>query len=710
MGQRHPSSKSKTRDSSLHQKVRGLVDQLVRTGRGCTLAPLASYDYSDGRKPVRLGSKCGRSSHSRTVAKVSQISGYIMCSAVKRRFLLLYGTQHGQAQAIAEEVSQQAEQHGFIADMFSLKDINQFNLEIEKDPVVFVISTTGTGEPPDAALKFVKKIRNKELPDDYFAHLRYGLLALGDSEYTFFCNGGKIVDKRLGELGARRFYDTGYADDCVGLELVVEPWIRNLWVALEREFGAEHKEINVEPIRVTSGNQNILNVPEHLDMRIQTVGLEHDLVPDNKSLKKSMSDAFEEVEHSLIHSVPPLCQCSLNIPAFPSSYLDVVILECAAEDMDFRFRFPEVEIFIVPIIEAKRLTTNDSVKNALMLEIDISNTTIEFQPGDSFGIVSPNPPDEVTELINKLGLSEKREYQIWMTIKRETNKRGEVVPNYIPQRCSVQYLLTWCLEIRALLKKVFLRALVEYTSDAVEKRRLLELCSKQGNSDYNLFIRDHAISLLDLLNEFPSCQPPLGLLIEHLPKLEPRSYSAASSSLFKPGKLCFIFNVVTLEPCSGRKLLRKGVCTGYLAKLVMEKAEESEAADATGSINKFASKPQIPIFIRPSTSFNLPLDFSAPLIMIGPGTGIAPFIGFLQHREIQRQQKKDCTFGDTWLFFGCRSHDKDYFFRDAKNMAKDVNSALIDILCAELHVEKLDAMKILASLKDEKRYLQDIWC
>ncbi|KAG8572174.1 hypothetical protein GDO81_011959 [Engystomops pustulosus] len=203
----------------------------------------------------------------------------------------------------------------------------------------------------------------------------------------------------------------------------------------------------------------------------------------------------------------------------------------------------------------------------------------------------------------------------------------------------------------------------------------------------------------------------------------------------------------------------------------MEKAEESEAADATGSINKFASKPQIPIFIRPSTSFNLPLDFSAPLIMIGPGTGIAPFIGFLQHREIQRQQKKDCTFGDTWLFFGCRSHDKDYFFRDelrsfvqngtlshlkvsfsreapctsndytpkyvqenilifskdivqiltkengyiyvcgdAKNMAKDVNSALIDILCAELHVEKLDAMKILASLKDEKRYLQDIWC
>lgn len=208
------------------------------------------------------------------------------------------------------------------------------------------------------------------------------------------------------------------------------------------------------------------------------------------------------------------------------------------------------------------------------------------------------------------------------------------------------------------------------------------------------------------------------------------------------------------------------MCTGWLAEL----AEQSQAMAVTGCINTFTERPQISIFIRPSTSFHLPLDSSVPIILVGPGTGIAPYIGFLQHREMQRQQKKEGTFGDTWLFFGCRSHNKDYLFRDelrsfvkngtlthlkvcfsrealsttneyapkyvqehlkmfsqdvvqiltkengyiyvcgdAKNMAKDVNSVLTDILCAELCVDKLEAMKILASLKDEKRYLQDIW-
>lgn len=71
-------------------------------------------------------------------------------------------------------------------------------MENEKDPVVFVISTTGTGDPPDAALKFVKKIRNKELPDDYFTHLRYGLLGKCHSEYILvtieiFKINGKLV-------------------------------------------------------------------------------------------------------------------------------------------------------------------------------------------------------------------------------------------------------------------------------------------------------------------------------------------------------------------------------------------------------------------------------------------------------------------------------------------------------------------------------------
>uniref|UniRef100_A0A8C9FYZ7 Flavodoxin-like domain-containing protein n=1 Tax=Pavo cristatus TaxID=9049 RepID=A0A8C9FYZ7_PAVCR len=88
-----------------------------------------------------------------------------------QRFLLLYATQKGQAKAIAEEIFLQAGAHGFEADMHCISEMDKYNLETEKDPVVIVISTTGTGDPPDTARKFVKKIRDKTLPPDHLAHL-----------------------------------------------------------------------------------------------------------------------------------------------------------------------------------------------------------------------------------------------------------------------------------------------------------------------------------------------------------------------------------------------------------------------------------------------------------------------------------------------------------------------------------------------------------
>ncbi|XP_028825462.1 methionine synthase reductase-like [Denticeps clupeoides] len=270
-----------------------------------------------------------------------------------------------------------------------------YDLEKETAPVVFVVSTTGDGEPPDTAVPFVRRIKKKTLPRERFARLCYALLALGDTNYANFCNCGKTIDKRasLQELGGKRFYATGHADDA--------------------------------------------------------------------------------------NSVPPLKENQHE----------------------------------VQISRAVPLTRHDSVKAALLIELDVSDKDLPLQPGGVFDVLCPNNGSEVEELLQRLKLGQRRDHCVLLELLKDTRKKGKALPAHIPEESTLQYVITWCLELRSVPKKALLRSLVECTTSGVEKRRLQELCSTQGSADYNRFIRDPNICLLDLLRAFPSCTPPLSLLI-----------------------------------------------------------------------------------------------------------------------------------------------------------------------------------------------------
>ncbi|NWX02209.1 MTRR reductase, partial [Caloenas nicobarica] len=698
-----------------------------------------------------------------------------MCCDLKRRFLLLYATQKGQAKAIAEEIWQQAGSHGFEAEMHCISEMDKYNLETEKDPVVIVISTTGTGDPPDTARKFVKRIQDTTLPPDHFAHLQYGLLGLGDSEYTFFCNGGKTVDRRLQELGAQHFYDTGLADDCVGLELVVDPWIDGLWLALreafllqkEKEGMSSNADTISSSLSAAPHDMDELNLSSEVrNLKLEDEGVRSSDVLSQKSVDIHLAASTRDTEPSLVHSVPPISQSVLNIPALPPDYIELEFQDTHGENPHLSSLISEGTAFEVPVTRAVQLTREDAIKTALLLELDIADTVFDYQPGDAFCVMCPNNVIEVEELLQILGLSEKGDYFVFVKVKQGTKKKGAAIPQHIPERSTVKFILTWCLEIRAIPKKAFLRALVECTSDVGEKRRLQELCSRQGASDYTRFIRESNVCLLDLLHAFPSCKPSLNLLIEHLPKLQARSYSVSSSNLYQPGRVCFVFNIVEFPTCPARPVSRKGVCTGWLAELVAPLLHANK-----NTLNAKGGSPsteKISIFARPNNTFHLPADPSVPFMMVGPGTGISPFIGFLQHRQKLREEHRDWEFGETWLFFGCRHRDRDYLFKqlrcflengtlthlkvcfsrdsstaevaspkyvqevirlyakevarvllqeggyfyvcgDKKHMADGVSDAVVDILSMEMEVDKLEAMKILAMLREAKRYLQDVW-
>uniref|UniRef100_A0A3P9JLR0 Methionine synthase reductase n=1 Tax=Oryzias latipes TaxID=8090 RepID=A0A3P9JLR0_ORYLA len=721
----------------------------------------------------------------------------------KSRFVVLYGSQKGQAQSIAEGIAEEAEDHGLVAELSCLNQDEKYNLEKEIAPVVFVVSTTGDGEPPDNALQFVKRINKNQSPDHY-KHLSYTLLALGDTNYANFCNCGKTIERRLQALGARQFYPAGFADDGVGLELVVDPWLEGLWNAVKEASSKmasvrnDQSEANVkdsakEFLGLTQPDVE-LNLLSITDQRSQeTVQTDFHNVPSAPSTSSgqnpstssgrtefgSQNDAMQTKDEGipnisssspLTNSVPPLSQSSLNVPALPPPFLDVTLVEVDAPEQNVG---PLKETFHeVPISRAVLLSRGDSVKTALLLELDISTCpALTYQPGDSLDVLCPNRAEEVDYMLCRLGLKDRRDHHVHVALRKDTKKKGAQVPPHIPQNVSLLFLFTWCLEIRSVPKKAFLRALVEYAADGTQKRRLQELCSKQGAADYNLHVRDASLSVVELLTAFSSCSPPLSLLIEHLPKLQPRPYSAASSCLRHPGKLHFVFSVVELPACFGRPAGRRGLCTGWLFDLihpglVFPGKTESSSSPAPPKV--------IHVSLRPSCSFRPPSEQSVPFIMVGPGTGVAPFIGFLQQREEARKRNPEAVFGETWLFFGCRHRNRDYLFReelegfvasgtlshlkvcfsrdgreaeeavasaanpryvqhnlllyrqqvadillrqsgcfyvcgDAKNMAKDVNETLMEIIKTELHVDQLEAMKKLAELREKKRYLQDIW-
>jgi len=753
-------------------------------------------------------------------------------TSLANKFTILYGSQTGQAKAIAEEIHESSEQHGLHSNLFCLS-LTEKKFTLEKETlVVFVVSTTGEGDPPDTMCKFFRRLKKKTLPGNHLENCRYALLALGDTNYTNFCNNGKALDKRLLQLGACQIYDTGYADDAVGLELVVEPWIEGLWPALRRHIGlppegdseaggktafsepshsidpvvkSESKSFEADTNKILENSNGFSHMTDAQEgvmnghgsnsqdnsadavlkptVLVNCVDGQNISAVDNKDSQDGSGDPIllPTFADQLKQSIPPLSASALSIPQLPPPYLEISYypdhkLDCAMLPLQGSARFPSAvtDISMATVVSARQLTGNSSVKTALDIELDITGCNMSYEPGDSFGVVCPNLSAEVKQLILKLDLVDKADVPFAIQLIASTTKKAASVPSFIPEFSTIRHALLTCLEIRGVPSKALIRVLAEHTSDPQEKRRLQELCSKQGASDYTKFVREPGLSLLDLLNVFPSCQPPFERLLELVPRLKARPYSVSSSPLENPNHLHFVFNIVEFPAIKGVRPERQGVCTGWLAENTEAQREETNKSNdkLSDNVSKLTLQefPKVSVFQRKGLNFKLPSVPETPIIMIGPGTGVAPFIGFLQHRA-HMQKNTSIALSESWLFFGCRHKERDYLYReeleqflstgvlshlfvsfsrdtisdssgkpppkyvqdnlrshaaevadqvfnkgavvyvcgDADNMAKNVFDTFLEIVQEYKGVDVKEARQEMMKLRENKQYLEDIW-
>ncbi|XP_020909211.1 methionine synthase reductase [Exaiptasia diaphana] len=710
-------------------------------------------------------------------------------------FTILYGSQTGQAQAIAEEIHENSSQHGLQSKLFCLSQTEK-KFTLEKEPlIVFIVSTTGEGDPPDTMLKFMRRLKKKTLPSDHLKDCQYALLALGDTNYTNFCNNGKTLDRRLLALGAKQFYNSGYADDAVGLELVVDPWIDGLWNAVKKSLGLENgekvcneptqNECENKPQPMTNGNdkkpltvQNLEYpsdkeyIPEKND-NLPSKGLGNSsslLTEDNHNSNSKGDTSPGQASTADLHlpslrtSSETLSSSVLSIPVLSPNYLSVEYH--TGESHESSPWYQDRMFSKATILSAKTLTAEDAIKTALEIELDITDCGLDYEPGDSFDVLCPNNQQEVTELMYILGLQDKADTSFSVNVMENTTKKTAVKPRYIPDPCTVKDAFLNCLEIRSVPKKAMIRMLVEYTKDPQEKRRLQELCSKQGASEYQACIRQPSISLLEILKAFPSCCPPFERLIEHLPQLSPRPYSVASSPLSDPNRLKFVFNIVEFLPYEDLRSSRLGVCTGWLSTVTENM--RSDFADRLSQLQlcEQQNNPAVFVSARKHNQFRLPNDPKVPVVMIGPGTGVAPFVGFLEQRKCEcKERSPKEVYGESLLFYGCRNRNQDFLYKeqlqdyhssgvlsnllvsfsreegstiryvqdnlrlhakevakmifdeggvvyvcgDAKNMAKDVFAVFCEIAEQHLGISKVDAISEMSKLRANKQYHEDVW-
>lgn len=304
--------------------------------------------------------------------------------------------------------------------------------------------------------------------------------------------------------------------------------------------------------------------------------------------------------------------------------------------------------FNATITENRGLQASESGRLTTHIEIALPEG-VTYAEGDHLGILPANSRLNVERIMRRFNLNGNE-----LIVLSSSGRREAHLP--LERPVSLYDLLSHSVEVQESASRAQIRELAAYTTCPPHKRELEALLEE---TIYTSHVLSKRLSMLDLLEQYEACEMPFERFLALLPPLKPRYYSISSSPLVSPGTASITVGVVHGPAWNGRGEYY-GVASNYLTNL--QPGEE------------------IVMFIRtPESSFRLPDNPETPIIMVGPGTGVAPFRGFLQSRSMMKQ--KGAVVGEAHLFYGCRN-DMDYIYRSEMEQFEKDGLVKLHVACS----------------------------
>ncbi|TPX56296.1 hypothetical protein PhCBS80983_g04625 [Powellomyces hirtus] len=495
----------------------------------------------------------------------------------QRSLLVLYASETGTAQDVAERIAREGRRRWFVPTVLSMDEYDRSRL-IDEPLVVFVCSTTGQGSEPASMTKFWKFLLRKSHPHNILSNTRIAVFGLGDSSYPKFNFPAKKLHKRLvAGLGAVPVVERGDGDDqhYLGVDGGLDPWLEDLWAKL----------LTIWPLPL---GKEIVSA---------------DIVP-----LPSFEISFAEMNGGGDPVDGMFDQLGLN-KHVPSATASTPRLTAVVN-------------------VNQRITAPDHFQDVRHFEFTVDQPT--HNAGDIMVVFPHNLPDEIALVIAHFGWTDVADKPF--TLKPTSpDIHLPLIHHHAP--LTIRHLLTHHLDIFGRPRRYFFHLLSFFTTDPLHASKLRELASPQGQQELYSYAHRPRRTMFEILQDFHSAKVPLKYLLDLIPPIRPRNFSIASSPTTHPTKIHLC--VAIIEYTTKMKAPRTGVCTKWMKHL-------QPGNKITYSIKR--------------GTLRLPSP-DKPLILVGPGTGIAPMRALLHERTTN-------GLTDNTVVFGCRYQNKDFLYAD----------------------------------------------